>query len=167
MTHTVIGFFADSTAAGEAVGDLKSKGYTKEISVLAHDKSTEGGDMHEVKKDAAVGAAVGTAVGAVTGALAGLFSGITALAVPGIGILIGGPLAMALGLTGGAAGALTGGLAGALIDWGINAPTAKLYEQRIMRGEVLVGVSVPEERTGSVRSVLEAHGADEVNTVTR
>lgn len=165
MTKTVLGLFGDSKMAGEAAGDLKAKGYADEISILARDSNRTEPEKYEIKKDIGAGVGTGAVTGAVTGALAAVFSGITSVIVPGLGFLVGGPLIAALGVTGGAVGALGGGLLGALVDWGIQEPTAKLYEQRIMKGSVLIGVSTDDNTTDEVQSMLAARGAEEISIV--
>ena len=77
----------------------------------------------------------GGGVGATLGAIAAIG---TTLALPGLGLLIAGPIAAAL--AGGGAGALTGGLVGALIGHGIPEEQAKQYEQGIREGGIVMGV---------------------------
>ncbi len=76
-----------------------------------------------------------------------------AITVAGLSpLLIAGPLATALGITGAAAatiegaasGAVGGGLVGALVGLGIPKETAESYEASIKEGEVLLGVPVKE-----------------------
>lgn len=165
MTKTVVGLFNDSKKAGDAAADLKTKGYTNEISILAYDEKYAEPENYEIKKDVGTGTGTGVVAGTVTGALAGIFSGITSVIVPGLGFLVGGPLIAALGVAGGSVGAIGGGLLGALVDWGIQEPTAKLYEQSIMKGQVLVGVSTQDNTTDEVSSILSAHGANEISVV--
>lgn len=165
MSHILLGLFHDSTQAGAAVGQLKEKGYTKEISVLAYDPDYEDSHIHEIKQDVSTGTGLGATLGAVTGVLAGLFSGISALFVPGIGILVGGPLAALLGVTGGVVGSMTGGLLGALVDLGINESTAQLFEERIRAGEVMVGVTTGEDNSSEVSQLLQQHGATDITTI--
>ena len=81
------------------------------------------------------GATIGGGVGATLAALAAIG---TTLALPGLGLLIAGPIAAAL--AGGGAGALTGGLVGALIGHGIPEDQAKQYEQGIKEGGIVMGV---------------------------
>lgn len=162
---TILGLFDDSKAAGNAVAELKEKGFTKEISVLARDAGEDEGDASRVKDDVTAGTAAGAAVGAVTGALAAVFAGLTSFAVPGLGLVAAGPLAAALGLS--ATGAVTGGLVGALADYGINEPEAKMYDEKIRAGGVLVGISAADDRVNDVRGILDAHGATEVSTLNK
>jgi uncharacterized membrane protein len=100
--------------------------------------------------------------------------GIGAIAIPGIGaVLIGGPLAAALGLTGAAAttvsgattGALAGGLIGALTGLGVSDSDAKVYEESIKSGGVLVAVPAQHTDTADATTVLEKHGAQQVRSI--
>lgn len=137
MNTMILGLFTNNKHAGEAVNELKERGYTKDISVLAQDEKHETPKLSEVKTDVSEGAETGTVAGTAIGALAGIFSGITSLTVPGVGLIVGGPLLALLGVTGAAAGSLAGGLVGALVDLGISEATAELYNERIQKGEVL------------------------------
>jgi len=62
----------------------------------------------------------------------------TSLAIPGLGLVIAGPLAAAA--AGAGAGAATGGLLGALVGWGIPEERVKHYESGIKQGGILMGV---------------------------
>ncbi len=58
--------------------------------------------------------------------------------IPGLGILIAGPIAA--GLAGAGAGGITGGIVGALIGSGIPEARAKLYEDGVKEGNIVMGV---------------------------
>ena len=100
MAKTVLGVFANRDDAEDAINRLEADGYNpKDISIVMKDHKTA-----EYIRDN-TGADVAT--GGVLGALAGLL--VATGIVPGIGaILIGGPVAVALGLTGTAATTLSG-----------------------------------------------------------
>jgi len=87
-------------------------------------------------EDAGKGAAIGGGVGATLAAIAAIG---TTLALPGLGLLIAGPIAAAL--AGGGAGALTGGLIGALVGAGIPEERAKVYDKGIREGGIVMGVN--------------------------
>lgn len=165
MAQMVIGLFTDSKKAGEAVGELKQQGFTKDVSVLAYDKNKEEPRAANIKQDISQGAVAGSLTGMVTGALAGLMSGISAIVLPGVGVVVGGPLAALLGVTGGAAGMLAGGVVGALVDLGIPTETALLYEEGIKKGQVLVGVTADEQRLGEARNILNKHGVNNIRLI--
>jgi uncharacterized protein YjbJ (UPF0337 family) len=80
------------------------------------------------------GAAIGGGIGA---ALAAVFAIGTSIAIPGLGLIVAGPIAAAL--AGAGAGGVSGGLIGALIGAGIPEDRAKEYERGINEGGVLIG----------------------------
>jgi uncharacterized protein (TIGR02271 family) len=82
------------------------------------------------------GGAIGGTVGAIIGAIAAIG---TSIALPGLGLLIAGPIAGAL--VGAGAGGLTGGLIGALVGSGIPEDTAQEYETGIKSGGTVLGVT--------------------------
>jgi hypothetical protein len=138
------GLFRDRESAERAYRSLNERGYTKDdVNLLMSDETrkkyfkdgeTEIGT--KAWEDAGKGAAIGGAVGATLAALAAIG---TTLALPGLGLLIAGPIAAAL--AGGGAGALTGGLVGALVGYGIPEERAKLYEKGIKEGGIVMGVT--------------------------
>lgn len=171
MQKTIIGVFDDRVDAEEAIETLKIGDYNpSDISIVMQEEVlTDGKNSNLVD-----GAAAGVTSGAVIGGLTGLLVGIGALAIPGIGaLLIGGPLAVALGLTGAAAatfsgaatGALTGGLLGALIGLGIPEEEARIYEERIKTGGILVAVQARMGEEEEVYMILEDGGADSIRSL--
>jgi hypothetical protein len=87
-----------------------------------------------------VGGAIGTAIGATLAAVAAIG---TSIAIPGLGVMIAGPLAAAF--VGAGAGAVTGGLIGALVGLGFTEQDARAYEEALRGGGVAIGV-VPMNR---------------------
>ena len=71
--------------------------------------------------------------------LAGVAAVGTTLVLPGVGLVVAGPLAAAL--AGAGAGGITGGLIGALIGAGIPEERVKHYEEGIKNGGILMGVT--------------------------
>lgn len=159
MSNIVIGIFDDSKKAGDTVAELNSAGYVKDISILSRDEKSDIKST-DVKQDVSDTAKVGAAVGIVAGAL---WAGTAAVALPGLGLLVGGPLAALL--TGGAAGALSGGLVGALVDIGIPEDIAKDYESRINKGQVAVGVAAEGDKLINAKELLSTHGAHSVQII--
>ena len=151
MTNTgplVTGLFRDRDSAEQAYKAVQDRGYTKDEVSLAMsddtrkrhfanaDKSTAGS---ELGSKAAEGAGVGGAIGGTVGAIAAAIAAVgTSLAIPGLGLVIAGPLAAAL--AGAGAGAATGGLVGALIGWGIPEDRLKNYDEGIREGGILMAV---------------------------
>lgn len=160
MSQVVIALFKDSTTAGDAIAELKNKGYTKDISVLAKDDKAHELSEHDVKQDVSDTAGIGAAVGAAAGAI---WAGLSAVALPGLGLLVGGPLAALI--TGALAGAATGGLVGALVDLGLPEDLARDYENRLKRGEVAVGVTTSADRMDDAHRILKEKGGQNVRVI--
>src|SRR5258708_7490879 len=115
MAETILGIFSTRELAENAITELEDHGYNvKDMSIIMKDREER--DRLAAHTGAPVGSSVatGAATGAVLGGIAGVLIGMGAIAVPGIGaLLIGGPLASALGLTGVAATTAGGVVAGA------------------------------------------------------
>ncbi|WP_316934295.1 hypothetical protein [Hymenobacter sp. AT01-02] len=112
------GTFRDRDSAERAYQSLSSRGYSKDdVNVLMSDdtrKTHFGSDTPdtELGDKAMEGAGVGSAIGGTAGAVIGAIAAIgTSVALPGLGLVIAGPIAAAL--AGAGAGGLTGGLVGA------------------------------------------------------
>ncbi|MBK6772767.1 MAG: hypothetical protein IPG78_11730 [Ignavibacteria bacterium] len=94
----------------------------------------------EVGTKAMEGAGTGSAIGGTIGAVAGVIAALgTSLIIPGLGIVLAGPIAA--GLAGAGAGGITGGLIGALIGSGIPEERAKVYESGVKDGGIVMGVN--------------------------
>lgn len=171
----MIAIFKTQDAAAQAVDEFKELGYDPtEISVIMKDMKATGTVSQGTGENIAAGATSGALTGGAIGALAGLLIGIGAITLPGIGgLLIGGPLAAALGLTGAAAttasgavtGVLAGGLVGGLTGLGIPPEEAKVYEDEIRGGGILLVVPARENRTDEVRDVFESHDAHSIRQI--
>jgi len=139
------GLFRDRESAEGAYRSLSSRGYGKDdVNLLMSDETRKkyfaDDDDSELGTKAWEGAGKGAAIGGGVGAtLAAIAAVGTTLALPGLGLLIAGPLAAAL--AGGGGGALTGGLIGALVGHGIPEEHAKHYEQGIRDGGIVMGVN--------------------------
>jgi hypothetical protein len=106
--------------------------------------NTDTGTETELGNKALEGAGVGSAIGGTTGAIIGAIAAIgTTVALPGLGLLIAGPIAA--GLAGAGAGGLTGGIVGALVGAGIPEERAREYETGIRSGGILMGVNAKSD----------------------
>ena len=139
------GMFRDRSSAEKAYESMHSRGYGKDdVNLLMSDETrkTHFGDdtVHTDLGDKAMeGAGVGSAIGGTAGAIIGAIAAIgTSVALPGLGLVIAGPLAAAL--AGAGAGGLTGGLVGALVGSGIPEEHAAEYESGIKDGGIVMGV---------------------------
>jgi uncharacterized protein YjbJ (UPF0337 family) len=140
------GMFRDRESAERAYNSVTSRGYTKDdVNLLMSDKTRDthfGSDTVETElgSKALEGAGVGSAVGGTLGAvIAGIAAIGTSVVLPGLGLIVAGPLAAAL--AGAGAGGLTGGLVGALVGSGIPEEHAVRYEEGIKDGGIVMGVN--------------------------
>ena len=163
----VTGLFRDRDAAERAYQSLGQRGYGNEdISVIMSDETRKRhfsdpsgtGATTELGNKAAEGAGIGGAIGGTIGAIAAAVAAVgTSLAIPGLGLVIAGPVAAAL--AGAGAGAASGGLVGALIGLGIPEERVKRYEKGIKEGGILMGV---KPRSSDDAAYLERNWREEL-----
>jgi hypothetical protein len=142
---TTSGMFKDRHSAERAYQALHERGYHKDdVHLMMSDETRDKHFAHsnehtELGDKALEGAGVGSAIGGTAGAIIGAIAAIgTSVALPGLGLIIAGPLAAAL--AGAGAGGLTGGLVGALVGSGIPEEHAAEYEEGIKNGGIVMGV---------------------------
>ena len=142
------GLFNDRDSVEKAYGSLAARGYSKDdVNLMMADNTRDryfGKDSvageSELGSKALEGAGTGSAIGGTVGAVVASIAAIgTNILLPGLGLVVWGPLAAAL--AGAGAGGLTGGLIGALVGSGIPEEHAKHYEQGIQNGGIVMGVT--------------------------
>ena len=148
-SRMMTGMFRDRESAERAYNSLSSRGYSKDdVNLVMSDDTRKrhfgdsDSDSHsntELGNKALEGTGAGSAIGGTLGAIVGAVAAIgTSVALPGLGLVIAGPLAA--GLAGAGAGGLTGGLLGALVGSGIPEDRAKEYESGVKEGGIVMGV---------------------------
>ncbi|KTD63445.1 hypothetical protein [Legionella shakespearei] len=142
--HMTTELFSTQEEAEKAYQEAIEAGYSpQDINILmSEDSRKKYYDSVLVKEGskAGTGAGVGGATGAAIGGIVAAIAAIgTSLVIPGLGLVIAGPLAA--GLAGAGAGSITGGLIGALIGWGIPEDKAKVFESGITSGGIVLGVN--------------------------
>jgi hypothetical protein len=141
----LVGIFTDKQSAEQAYDVLMNLGYSREETSVLMTQETRSRHFsaasdRELGSKALEGAGVGGAIGSVIGGLVGALAAIgTSIFVPGLGLVVAGPLAAAL--AGAGAGGLTGGLLGALIGAGIPEEQARNYEEQIRNGAILISAT--------------------------
>ena len=155
-TNYLSGSFRDRKTAEQAYNSLRERGYTdEEINIIMSDKTRAKYFDNEHKDDesdfgnkAMEGAGKGSAIGGALGATAGIIAAIgTSLVIPGLGLVIAGPIAA--GLAGAGAGGVAGGLVGALVGAGIPKDSAERYEERLKEGDIVMGFTPRNEEDAS------------------
>jgi hypothetical protein len=167
----VMAVFRDRVNAEQAFDYLHTLGYRDtDINVLMSDKtrsafyatSDPDAPRHSAGSLATegmgIGGAIGTAVGATLAAVAAIG---TSIAIPGLGLIVAGPLAAAL--AGGGAGAVTGGLIGALVGAGMTEQNVDAYNEALRNGGVVIGVHPHnDDDIDTIRDKFEDLGGENV-----
>jgi hypothetical protein len=141
----VTAIFLSSQDVNQAYDSLIRRGYSpEEITVVMtdetrsrqfHSQSTETDEHSSTMSDAGRGALIGGATGALVTTLAVIGSN---LMLPGLGLVLAGPLVAAL--TGAAAGSIAGGTIGAIIGSGYSEDEKVYYETSIKEGGIMLSV---------------------------
>ena len=148
----VTGLFPDRNSAEAAYSAAEARGYTADDMNLAmsddtrrsHFSGTSAGKETELGNKAAEGAGIGGAIGGTIGAIAAAVAAVgTTIALPGLGLVIAGPLAAAI--AGAGAGAASGGLIGALVGWNMPEERVKEYEEGMKKGGILMGLRTRDD----------------------
>jgi len=167
--NTVVGVFRTRASAESAFDALQSYGIpSSNISVLMSDKTRSRDWAHEkaggtsagskAAEGMGVGGAIGTAVGATIAAIAAVG---TSIVLPGLGLVVAGPIAAAL--AGGGAGALTGGLIGGLVGLGIPEADAQVYNDALRDGGVVIGVTPKDSSEArEVEKIMKNNSGEQV-----
>jgi hypothetical protein len=169
-SRTVTGLFRDKESAERAYSSLAERGYGKDdLNLLMMDETRdrlfspgEPADT-DLGRRALEGAGLGSAIGGTLGATLAAFAAIgTTVVLPGVGLLIAGPLAAAL--AGAGAGGLTGGLVGALVGAGYPEERAAVYESGIKQGGMVMSVTArTDEDADYFESVWKNQGGEHVH----
>lgn len=146
-SQMVTGLFPDRESAERAYSSVTDRGYSNDdVNLVMSDATRKAhfadgaGVETELGNKAAKGAGIGGAIGGTLGAVAAAVAAVgTSLLIPGLGLVIAGPVAAAL--AGAGAGSVTGGLVGALVGWNLPEARLKEYEEGIKGGGILLGVN--------------------------
>lgn len=138
--------FDTRETAEKAYDSLISHGFSKDdVNLVMSDDTRKQNFERDTTADSALGdkamedAGKGSAIGGTVGAVAAAIAAIgTSLVVPGLGLVVAGPIAAAF--AGAGVGGLAGGLVGALVGSGVPEETAKTYESGLKNGGIVVGV---------------------------
>ncbi len=158
MLITVL--FKSPKCANLAYNYLTSAGFDKNDITVIMSKETRDQNFKDVKmpedslgSKAVEGMGLGSAVGGTVGAVAAAIAAIgTSVMIPGLGLVIAGPIAAAL--VGAGTGSAIGSIVGGLVGLGISDEEAKLYEDDIKKGGILIGVKASNERFDELRNEL-------------
>lgn len=167
--YTVIGLFDNNEKAECAFDAVVNNGFDKDdVDVLMSDETRDryyaDADVEDddLGSKAAEGTGAGAAIGGTVGAILAAIAAIgTSVVLPGLGLVVAGPIAAAL--VGGGAGGLAGGLIGALIGSGIPEEHAEAYETGIKSGGIVLRVTPDSpQAANAIASKWESCGGQQV-----
>ena len=165
MTKTITAVFNTRFESEAALRKLEQAGFNKDQVTMLITEETRGkhfGIDEGNKSDQA--AAVGAAIGGLTGALYLALASAGTLFIPGLNIVVSGALVGALAGLG--AGGATGGLIGGLVGLGIPEHEAKLYEDAIRKGAILIAVEADDDmRAERVKEILKGSNAQSITAL--
>lgn len=157
--NLITGVFRDRMTAEQAMSSMENAGISHDqISLVMSDEAR--GNYFDIKESSKVdeGAAAGAGVGGLLGAIAGIAFAAGTIAIPGVNLVVTGALVSALAGLG--AGATAGGLIGGLIGAGIPEHEAKVYEEEIKSGNVLVAVKCKDaDQKITVQDIFDSFNA--------
>lgn len=165
----VTGLFGDSESVERAYQLAVERGYDKDdINVVMSDDTRKRyfADDREIKTELGRKAAEGGELGGPTGGRVSLLIPIlaavgAAVVVPGLGLVMAGPIAAAL--AGAGAAGLAAGLIGLLADWGIPEERIRQYEAGIHDGGILISVKTrSDEDARHIEQQWKAAGGQHV-----
>jgi hypothetical protein len=138
MSH-ITATFESRPEAESVLADLENAGVREDqISLVVTEESRGNHFRIEERSRADEGVAAGATFGGIVGALLGSVLAAGTIAVPGLNLVVVGSLAS--GLAGLGAGAAAGGLVGALIGAGMTEHEARLHEDDVKSGNILLAV---------------------------
>ena len=149
----ITGLYRTPEEAATAYDHLTTKhGYKRDdVDVMMSDDTrrryypdTKPGQELSSGTKAAEGLGVGSAIGGGLGAaFAAIFAVGTSVVIPGLGLVVAGPIAAAL--AGAGAGGATGGLIGALVGAGIPEERAREYDRGVREGGIVLGTRARDD----------------------
>jgi hypothetical protein len=179
---TIYASFNQPAEAAKAAGALLDHGVPSDnLSILTneswnpvrmHTPSTEGAEgdaKHGITTTTGADAAMGAVKGSIAGMGIGGLAALASMAIPGVGIVVGGgalAIAMAGALGATVAGAAAGGVHGYLKDQGVGDELITSYSDALAAGGSLVAVECPAGKIpdDEVEQVLAKYGATHIST---
>lgn len=167
MKVTTIASFPDRSKTESIVHELRARGIEDEQISSVYLDSTGSIKDEQTEQKIEGGAMKGATTGGIVGAIAGLV--VANGFLPGLGsVFVAGPLltnlfglggAVATALGGTVTGAVAGGLIGALTNLGVSEEDAQIYQDRLIKGDV---VMITRTEHSVAKKVFEDNDATDV-----
>jgi hypothetical protein len=157
--NIVTATFKDRAASQIALDNLERLGIRgDQISLVMTDETRRNHFKLDEDTKADEGAISGAALGGIAGVLLSMLTTAGVMMIPGLNLVVAGPIVAALAGLGG--GAVTGGIIGGLVGAGIPEHEAKIYESEIRNGGVLIAVeAIDDVQKDKIKTALKASDA--------
>lgn len=163
MSKLVSGVVRTNAEASSLVDRLISAGFSRsQISIVMSDATRNRDFALHTGTKAGEGAAIGAASGGAIVAIAAGLAAVGSVIIPGVGLLVAGPLAAAI--AGAGAGAAVGGAVGGLIGLGIPEHEVRVFENALRQGAILIGVEADGDRADVARRIFKEQSAEALST---
>lgn len=151
--------FKDRAASEAALRNLETIGIRSEqVSLIMTDETRHNHFKISEDTKADEGAISGAGVGGIAGVLLSMLTTAGVMAIPGLNLVVTGPIVAALAGLG--AGAIVGGILGGLVGAGIPEHEAKIYEREIKKGGVLLAIeAIDEQQKSRIKDALKTADA--------
>ena len=158
--ETVFAHFANYANVNGALIELEDTGFTRnDISLVAQEGVLKNDEASHTASDAGTGAGIGGVVG--------LIAGLSAIAIPGIGPVLGAGSAIGGLLSGAGAGSLVGGVVGFFRDLFGTDDYATKYEKALENGHILLAVQAGPATSAAISDILATNGGEDVEVVVK
>lgn len=159
MSNLISATFKTRQAAQDVLNELETAGVKEEqISVIVTDETRGNSFNIDTQTMTDEGTLVGAAAGGLMGAFVGALATASSIAIPGLNLVVAGSVVSIMAGIG--AGTTAGGLVGALAGAGIPEHKARIYEDEIKDGGILLVVQ-PEDKDQAkeIENILERQDA--------
>ena len=140
----------DTTMGSEGGGIAVATKAERSAGTMAGSMATQG---------VGVGGSIGTAVGATLAAIAAVG---TSIVIPGLNVIVAGPIVATL--AGAGAGAVAGGMVGGLIGLGIPEPVSKAYNHALNEGGVVISVFARPEDVEEIQNLMILNSGEQISS---
>ncbi|MFH0703046.1 MAG: hypothetical protein V2B14_05860 [bacterium] len=161
---TISGIFDSSKNLSEMINFLEGQGISEDdISILMSEETQKNKFSVDTKTKASEEAIKGLATGGLLGAVIGGLTLIGAVIIPGLGLVVAGPIIGVM--TGMTTGGIIGSIIGALVGLGIPEHEAKFYENAVKeKGNILLVAHINTDLKNEIKKQFDRYGAFHIAT---
>jgi uncharacterized membrane protein len=160
----VLGIFKTDKMAMKSAQEFTEAKYTDHVSIISKyiKENNIDADTATLKESVSEGANTGAVTGGAAAAIMTLLAGVTAVSVPGLGVVTGWLATLIINAAG---GATIGVLTGILVDLGLNENQAKKFQEMLSQGGTMVAVKTAHKYMPTAHKTMERYGARQIAVI--